>query len=338
MVREILRLQTKTEQLEGRNNALVKENSWIDRIISSLKDDGQGPEIINRLKRGDSLQTIADWLGRPIGELSSLSPTSQRSLTNAIEHYHRNVVEAQDPRYWTNVSVDRCLIEHLVRLYFTWVHPVHMFFDEGSFMESFKNSSDIYCSSSLVNVICAMSCFLLHTAWMTDEKSLEAEGVRREETQAAVSFLRDQFMAEAKSAMNDADPDKMTSIQTYAIMFLVEVAIGRGLEATAHLRVSIEGLTARRLGEQSSEAEEIAAWGILTAQTYVPAFFLAIGAMLTEGVHGRDSFSRNPRLPYHRLPILSSEWILARPTIFGCHASSLAMKTVHSRSGPATGS
>ena len=292
MVREILMLQTKAEQLQGRNDTLEEEKTGIERIIASLRNDDQGPEIIRRLKRGESHQTIAAWLGRPMAHgTSSLSPTAARNLDSAIANYHQNFIEDHDPRYWTNVSMDRDLIEHLVRLYFAWVHPVHMFLDEGSFMESFNDCSDVYCSSSLVNAICAMSCFLLHTAWRTDSEGRQIEGAQLEQTQSAISFLREQFMAEAKAMMDHVHLDKMTSIQTYAVMFLVDVACGRGLEATAHLRVSTEALTAKKSLEQSSEAEDIVSWGILTAQTCAILPFLLLTSMLTAEVHGGDSYS-----------------------------------------------
>ena len=268
MVREILALQSRTEHLQGRNNTLEAENTWIESIIASLQNDDQGPEIIRRLKRGESHQTIAAWLGRPVARgISALSPTAERNLDSAIANYHQRFIEDHDPRYWTNVSMDRDLIEHLVRLYFAWIHPVHMFLDEGSFMESFNTCSDVYCSSSLVNAICAMSCFLLHTAWRIDSDGRQIEGSQFEKTQKAISFLREQFVSEAKAMMDHVRLDKMTSIQTYAVIFLVDVACGRGLEATAHLRVATEALTAKQSLEQSSEAEDIVSWGILTAQT-----------------------------------------------------------------------
>ena len=330
MVREILRLQTKTKQLEGVNNTLEEKNNWFESIMASLKDDGHGSEIISRLKQGKSHEAIAHWLGRPLPqEITSLSPNAERSFKSAIETYHRDLVDNQDPRYWTNVSLERDLIEHLVKLYFTWIHPVHMFFDEANFLESFKNCSDVYCSSALVNVICAMSCFLLQTAWRTDKIGGQIEGLSLEDTQAAISFLRDQFMAQTKNALNDADPQKMTTIQTYAVMFLVDVASGKGLEATAHIRVSTEGLTAKRSKEQSSEAEDIAAWGVLTAHTYVTKF-LSRSDMLNREGHGRASFFRSQQLPFHPLLILLSTWIPNRVMMSGYHTSSLVTKTPYS--------
>lgn len=264
MVREIQRLQRKNEHLEEEKDSLGEKNSWIEKIMCSLKDDGQGIEIISRLKRGESHQAIAEWLGRPLvgSDTQPLSPTTEHQISQAIEQYHRTLVENRDPRFWTNVSTEAELIQHLIKLYFTWIHPVHMLFDQEQFMSSFKDCSDVYCSSALVNIICAMSCHLLHDTEDDDEQ-----------TKLGIESLRTQFINESQSLMRQADFGKMTSIQTYAIMFLVEVGSGHGLIATSHLRLAVESLIAKKTSEQSSEAEEVAAWGILTLHTYVAGPF-----------------------------------------------------------------
>ena len=260
MVREIQRLQRKNEYLEEEKDSLGEKNGWIEKIMHSLKDDGHGTEIISRLKRGESHQAIADWLGRPLvgSDVQAMSPTTENQISQAIDQYHRNLVENHDPRYWTNVSTEAELIEHLIKLYFTWIHPVHMLFDEEHFMASFKNCSDVYCSSALVNIICAMSCHLVHNAGYDDEQM-----------KSGIASLRTQFVNESRSLMKHADYGKMTSIQTYAIMFLVEIGSGHGLIASSHLRLAVENLIGKQTSEQSSEAEEMAAWGILTLHTYL---------------------------------------------------------------------
>lgn len=279
MIREIQRLQRKNEYLEEEKDTLGEKNSWIEKIMRSLEEDGQGPEVISRLKRGESHKSIAEWLGRPLvkSDTESLSPTTENQISQAIEQYHRSLVENHDPRYWTNVSTEAELIEHLVKLYFTWIHPVHMMFDEEHFNSSFKDCSDVYCSSALVNIICAMSCHLLHDTRDDDEQ-----------TKAGIEALRTQFISESRSLMKHADPGKMTSIQTYAIMFLVELGSGHGLLASSHLRWAVENLTAKQTAEQSSEAEEVTAWGILTLHTYVASPKSCVLSMgLTKPVHGQ---------------------------------------------------
>ena len=259
MIREIQRLQRKNEYLEEEKETLDEKNGWIEQIIRSLKDDGQGSEIISRLKRGESHQAIAEWLGHPLvgsGDLPELSPTTEYSVTQAIERYHQGLVGNHDPRYWTNVTQDAALIEHLVALYFTWIHPVHLVLDEGQFMTSFRNCSDTYCSSALVSIICAMSCHLLHNIGGDDY-----------DMKAAIDSFRNRFMEETRSLLRHVDPAKMTSIQTHAILFLAELGSGHGLIATSYLRLAVEILIDKQKSEQDEESERVAAWGILTLHT-----------------------------------------------------------------------
>ena len=257
MVREIQRLQRKTDHLEEENSNLEEKNEWTEAIMNSLKHDSQGSEIIRRLKRGETHQGIAEWLGRPIvPNTEALSPVSEFQFSAAIERYHRGLVENHDPRYWTNVTDDPILIEHLVALYLTWVHPAHMLFDEVHFMEAFKACSDTYCSPPLVNAICAMSCHLLYGVWENEPDS-----------GSGMESLGNQFLAETKALMTTLECTKMTVIQTYGILFLVELGSGHGLKATSHLRLATESLVAKNNPEQSSESSEVASWGLLTLHT-----------------------------------------------------------------------
>ncbi len=259
MIREIQRLQRKNESLEEENDTLGEKNESIEAIINSLKRDSQGPEIIRRLKRGETHQAVAEWLGRPLmPNTQALSPASESQLSRAIERYHRDLVDNHDPRYWTNATNDPTLIEHLVALYLTWIHPSHMLFDESHFMESFNSCSDTYCSSPLVNAICAMSCHLLHGVWGNEPDS-----------KAGMESLGKQFLDEVKTLMVTPEYTKMTVIQTYAILFLVEVGSGHGLIASSYLRLATESLVAKNKPEQSSESSEVASWGLLTLHTYV---------------------------------------------------------------------
>jgi hypothetical protein len=61
----------------------------------------------------------------------------------------------------------------------------------------------------------------------------------------------------------------MPTIQTCAIMFLVELSSGQGLLATSHLRLAVENLLTRKSAEQTSEAEGVTFWGILTLHTCI---------------------------------------------------------------------
>ena len=129
-----------------------------------------------------------------------------------------------------------------------------MLFDENHFITSFKNCTDNYCSPALVNAVCAASCHLLLPG--SDEQD-----------RSAIFGLKQRFAEEARHLVKNAAPAKMTSVQTWAVMFLSEVGSGDGLIASSHLRLACEMLLAERNGKQSAESTEVASWGIFTLFT-----------------------------------------------------------------------
>ena len=259
-MREIQRLQKQTESLIHENASLGETNAWIEQIMQSLKENGHGNEIITRLKRGDSHEDIANWLRNlKMGGFQPASPTTERKISQAIEQLHRDFAEKPYSLHWTNVVKVPRLVEHLIKLYLTWIHPVHMLFDQRHFRKSFQIRSNEYCSASMVNVICAMACHLLHDTWGGDQAMRES-----------TASLRNRFMDETKVCLqSDPEYTKMTTIQSYAIMFLVDLSCGHGLMATSHLRLAVENLLARTFPEQTPEAQEVTSWGIVTLHTCV---------------------------------------------------------------------
>lgn len=262
MVREIHRLQKENESPGEQNDTLGAKNEWIEQITRALKIDDRGAEIIRKTKRGESHRSIVEWLGRPMTRSTqNLTPASDFQLGQAIEDYRRGLIENHDPCYWTNVTRDASLINHLISLYMTWIHPTHMLIDENQFLLSFHDCLDTHCSGSLVNAICALSCRLLHNGWDDDG-----------ETKGGIDSLCLQFMDEVGSLTKTADRYSMTTCQTYAVMFLVELGLGKSQAATAHLRLAVEILAVRQPmfeEEPFSDSDEVASWGILSLHTYV---------------------------------------------------------------------
>ncbi len=125
-------------------------------------------------------------------------------------------------------------------------------------MSSFRDCLDLYYSPALVSIICAMSCHLLY--------NIDADN---DQTKQAVDSLRSRFIDESRGLMRNVDYHKMTTVQTYVIMFLAEFGSGHGLMATSHLRLAVEVLMEKQNLDQSQEAEKVATWGILTLHTCV---------------------------------------------------------------------
>lgn len=257
MMSEIKRLQMENKDLVQRHRALDMKNELLESVVRALENEDQTDEIIHHLKRGKSLRSIAEQLRRPAtADLRNISPESEQQLNKAIHQYRQQLVESEDPCFWTNVTNDPVLVEHLVTLYLTWIHPLHVLLDEEEFISSFRRCEDVYCSSSLVNAICAMACHVLRSEWRGDDGA-----------HSGIEHLQAKFMDEVEHLQRHADTPKLVAIQTWAIMSLVELGRGNGLMASAHLRQATELLMARSENEQADTSAEVASWGVLTLAT-----------------------------------------------------------------------
>ena len=259
MIQEIQRLQRKNEYLEVEKDSLGKKGSWSDQIIHYLEDDGHEDEIISRLKRGESHQTIVEWLDQKSldeVEARSLPHVMRLDASRTFERDHHELEDIRDIRFWTKVPKQQQIIEHLVALYLTWIHPSHMLFDEQRFMDSFRECSDVDCSPALVSAICAVSCPLLHY--------IDKDGGH---TRAGADILRDEFMQETRDSMRHVDYGKMTTVQTYAVMYLAEFGSGHSLLATSHLRLAVEILMDKWISREVEDSERVAIRGILSLHT-----------------------------------------------------------------------
>lgn len=247
------------EEMIREIRALREKNNWVERILRAIRADEHGTAIIDRLRKGESYEAISKTLKRPpFSELPKLSPKSRVQLTKAIAEYsmdiegERNAGNLMPGTSWTNVTDNSSLIDTLMALYFTWVHPVHMLFSENHFMASYKNQSELYCTSALVNVICAMGCHLLDV--LEDDRGLFS-GVEPK-------ALREKFVKEALEGLPQDSQPKMTTIQSYALLFLVDLGSGKGSRASHYIRLAGDALNTRLEYHYATEAMEFTRWGV----------------------------------------------------------------------------
>jgi hypothetical protein len=102
-----------------------------------------------------------------------------------------------------------------------------MLFDEQLFVHSYQQRSEAFCSSSLVDAICAMACYY-HTAVDTD--TIDFDRLGRDFSDAVRHKL-------------DAEDESLLSTQTFAVMFLVGCAQGKGLHTSKYLTVAHSSMT-----------------------------------------------------------------------------------------------
>lgn len=254
--------------LEDQNRDLQETGDWQRKILNTIGSNGHDREIIMKLRAGESHQSIADWLCKqhPISRSLSIVPPSQRSLVDVVRNLEKSYQEdglsrtgapSEAEVQWTKVSSNRKLIGHLFDLYFTWVHPLHMLFSELDFKHSFRTNDKTYCSSALVNAICAMGCHLLASG----RNDTVGKGVD-------ITTLKEGFLKEAREHLLPESYLNMTSIQTFAVMYLADVSSGKARNATGYLRCAVENLKSIEGDNQSNEARELSEWGIQTLNRY----------------------------------------------------------------------
>lgn len=253
-------------KLEQRHNLLKDISESQRQILDAITNNGHGMEIISRLRAGASHQSTADWLSNqePIARTMQTGQTTHRRIVEVIKIFEArygaiDLSRAGSPDEldapWTKVCSSHTFILHLFYLYFTWIHPVHMLFSESDFKSDFQTRGKTHCSSSLVNAICAMACHLL-----------EAEHASSR-SKADLKLVRDGFLNEALASLSPENYHHLTSIQTFAIIYLAETSDGRANSAYPYLRSATDYLNASKPDQQNVRAYELSGWGIHTLKT-----------------------------------------------------------------------
>lgn len=246
------------EDAEDLNEEQKRRIEQLEAIIHALGSDEYTSGIIERVRKGDTYESIASWAQRSLSHpLITLSPQSQQRFNRMLG--------GDDPNraltFWTNVGEDPDMIHHLIRLYLTWIQPAHALLDQERFLASFWACSDHDCSSALVNAICAMGCLL-------DNDRRQDQRQRRR----LMRTLHGQFLRETHDHMRDFEEDQTTPyIQTLAIIFLIGVADGDGRRAQSYLRLAVESLMRKEGPGALSNSCDIVPWGIVSLHTYVIA-------------------------------------------------------------------
>lgn len=208
-------------------NDLRAKDRQSDRIYKALQSDVLAPEILKFIRARESQENIIEWLDRNAPtdhhDYDGYSPLSLNQDMYAGSDHDMNLLP---PLYWTNVTRDPAVIQHLFQLYFAWVHPVTTLLSQRHFSDSFDHEINDFCSPLLVNAICALACSL-HTEQEHDGLSFEQLGLRFS------AAFREQFKPTDK---------RITTIQATAIMFLVELA-HHSPRAASYLKLATDSIT-----------------------------------------------------------------------------------------------
>ena len=266
-------LQEQKSNLTNLNMDLQSKQDTQTVILDMLTNNGHDREIIKRLQAGDSRESVAQWLLQQPHLKHHLRtlPVSQKLLfdiVKRVEDHYEASAESPGPMslnrsQWTSVTRSQTLIGHLFELYFTWVHPIHMLFSEFDFLDGYESNDETHCSCALVNSVCAMACLLLENP----DKNAEPIDENTFGTYQDAMQLRDAFMAEARALLQPDSYSHLTSLQAFAVIFLVDLSSGKARSATSYIRSAADHLKIYGPDKQKNEAAQLSYWGIHTLNT-----------------------------------------------------------------------
>ena len=280
MRQEQANLQDEHLELKETKRGLEQLHHNQSVILDILTNNGHVEEVIRRLREGESQESIARWLqGRPELRqfIASISESDQHliAVVRRVESMFEVSETPSNPvtsHIWTRVTRSDALIRHLFELYFTWVHPAHMIFPEISFLQSYRDGDETYCSSALVNAICAMACHLMDSP---------VPGITSRDVEDRMN-LRNGFMDEARSLLNPGPGLPITSIQAFAVMFLADLSAGKARSAVGYLRCAADHIRTPQESFEFDAALQLSQWGIHTLNTSVKTLSsLIYGSHLT---------------------------------------------------------
>ncbi|KAI9654185.1 MAG: hypothetical protein M1829_000967 [Trizodia sp. TS-e1964] len=300
---ELIRLIKEMESLRKRD----------DRIFNALVSDEKSQEVVMALRSGEPRDSISLRLGRLT--LEGPLPETPPATTAGWPPYLPDGMDPRSPvdevdtdsdhgHAWTTVTNNPALVRHLLTLYFTWAHPIHMVVSETAFMRSYLELTADYCSSALVNAMCALGCLLAESPL---EMSYDTELMANDPEDYKFATLAERFMEEARSLIKWDNLGRITIIQTFAIMFLVDAGSGKARRAASYISFATTQLFDRALGnepERHTDTWKIAVLGIT-----------ALGIAWDEFTHQVSNTHQLPSLaPDIELDpfLLESEWIFYR--------------------------
>jgi hypothetical protein len=213
----------KINQQNERIQQLQEEGHVASQILHALSADENVREMIDTLQNKftgkDTVNSLNGFLARDLeasSSLKSLNPMSTAS--NGDTGALKSTFE-----FWTSVIPDSTTIDHLLQLYFIHVHPIHSLFHKVHFINSRHRHSEDFCSSILVDALCAMACSV------HPPNSNGIDYVK----------LGQEFSDNVKAEIDSQDPT-VTTVQAFAVMFLVDLSYSNALRAASYLRTASE--------------------------------------------------------------------------------------------------
>jgi hypothetical protein len=285
----------------------------VDEAISlfhSLRSDTSPDALADALRNNVKLppsfasQTLEADFARQISPAPTKSrfdkkplPLSRESSTDDSPSISSTATPAEPPAVWFAAPEDAELVQHLLNLYFCWVHPFYQLFSRDHFLHDMGRGRTEFCSAMLVNALLAIACHY------SDRPAARTAG-------GGSNTAGDHFFAEAKRLLDRTEKPSLTTVQALGIMSVREASQGRDSNGYQYagrcVRMALEmglHLSGMGSGKRPSEVDDLEVrrvtfWGVFNLETFVSLFSVRWSAStLTEGSMTSVGFGRLSQLP-----------------------------------------
>lgn len=161
------------------------------------------PKNYHRSAEGE----FSNLIGRPAFDAIGVKHYGHTSSLGLVSDITRSPVHLPKSEAWNTVTQYISLVQHVLGLYFSWVHLFYSSFPKELFLDDMVNNRTKYCSSILVNAVLSVSCSY------SDERAARSN---HDDPSTAV----DHFFAEAKRLLNDHEVANLTAVHALALMGL----------------------------------------------------------------------------------------------------------------------
>jgi hypothetical protein len=265
--------------------SLQQQNDALDVIVASLRSlpEDEAMSLLHNLRNESNPEMLAAALKSNVRLPHSFAPQTLEAdfvdemsqstdrltvQTSASSRQHGESTDderspIERPTTWFRMPQDAEFVDHLLHLYFCWMHPFYQLFSKDYFLHDMSRGGTDFCSSLLVNAVLAVACHY-------SDRAIS----RRQPTDPTTAG--DYFFAEARRLLERVEKPSLTTVQALGVMSLRETSQGRdsngyqyagrcvrmALEMGLHLSVTGSGLRAHEI-----EVRKITFWGVFNLET-----------------------------------------------------------------------
>ena len=210
----------------------ISPEASVIRFVGDMNPESIVTRLLNR-PRVDGPSFVGTWIEPPAADEEQQSSLPSNSAVPNAHNGSRRAVNIHQERYLRELGAFRVLPQStqnvLVTLYFSCIDVVLPLFDDGVFLQKFREGT---ASSLLINAICLVSC---KTEDATDFLRFSLDGP----VLPPLTFARVLYAGLEAAMKTDMESDRITKIQILALLSLHNDGASGMDECSIHLTQAI---------------------------------------------------------------------------------------------------